>query len=78
MITEPADHTIPEKSPVPPGDMTPSKETPMFPSQRQAPNDGTPDPYQGELESEEDDPVSKPQRLRSAPGMTQSVARKPS
>jgi len=61
MASEPNDHTIPEKSPVPPGDMTPSKETPTFPSQNQVPNNDA-DPYKGEVEDEDDDPVGKPPR----------------
>lgn len=63
MVTEPIDHTIPEKSPVPPGDMTPSKETPTFPSQKQVPNNDDADPYKGEVEDEDDDPVGKLPRL---------------
>lgn len=61
MASEPNDHTIPENSPVPPGDMTPSKETPTFPSQNQVPNNDA-DPYKGEVEDEDDDPVGKPPR----------------
>lgn len=59
MITEPADHTIPEKSPVPPGDMAPSKETPRFSLQRQVPIRGTLGPYQREVEEEDGDPVGQ-------------------
>jgi hypothetical protein len=63
MATEPNDHTFPEKSPVTPGDMTPSKETPTFPSQKQVPNNDEVDPYKGEVEDEDDDPVGKLPRL---------------
>lgn len=62
MTTAPIDHTTPEKSPVPPGDMTPSKETPTFPSQKQVPNSDDVDPYKGEVEDEDGDPVGKPPR----------------
>lgn len=63
MTTVPIDHTIPDKSPVPPGDMTPSKETPTFPSQKQGINNDDEDPYKGEIEDEDDDPVGKLPRL---------------
>ena len=62
MVIEPIDHTIPEKSPVPPGDMTPSEETPTFPSPNQVPNNDDADPYKGEVEDEDEDPVGKPPR----------------
>lgn len=59
MVTEPTDHTIPEKSPAPSGDMTPSKKTPMSPSQKQLPNSDDANPYKAEIENEEGDPVGK-------------------
>lgn len=66
MATDPNEHPahkVPEQFPLPPGDLPPSTEPPTLPPQPQLPDGSGVDPYRGEVENEEDDPVGKPPRL---------------
>jgi hypothetical protein len=54
---------IPEKFPGSPREPSHTDETPMFPSKPELPDGADADPYQGEVENEEDDPVGKPPRM---------------
>lgn len=66
MATDPNEHPahkVPEKFPLPPGDLPPSTEPPTLPPQPQLPDGSGVDPYRGEVENEEDYPVGKPPRL---------------
>lgn len=66
MATDPAEHPIhkvPEKFPLPPGDLPPSTEKPALPPQPQLPQSSVSRPYEGEHEDESGDPVGKPPRM---------------
>ena len=66
MATDPNEHPahkVPETFPLPPGDLPPSTEQPSLPPPPQLPEGGGSNPYAGEVENEEGDPVGCPPRL---------------
>ncbi|MFI8614341.1 hypothetical protein ACIGHN_02425 [Acidovorax sp. NPDC077693] len=66
MATDPAEHPIhkvPDTFPLPPGDLPPSTEPLTVPPQPQLPQLSASDPYEGEQEDENGDPVGQPPRM---------------
>lgn len=66
MATDPNEHpahVVPEKFPLPPGDLPPSTEPLTIPPQPSLPTGSQPGPYAGEVENEGGDPVGQPPRL---------------
>lgn len=66
MVTDPNEHpahVVPEKFPLPPGDLPPSSEPLTIPPKPDLPQSSAPNPYAGEVENEDGDPVGLPPRL---------------
>lgn len=66
MATDPNQHPahqVPEEFSLPPGDLPPSTKQPTLPPQPQLPEGSGLDPYAGEVEDEDADPVGQPPRM---------------